>query len=77
MHSDNCQACGSEEFEKDLVTVKLASFHSSLRICKKCLKKNAEDSFKDAAGILSEITKLAESGESAEKRLSRIRKILG
>jgi hypothetical protein len=73
----NCQVCGSEYFESELNTVKLAGFKSSIVACSKCLDKTAEDSFKDAADILNDIVKIAASAKDPEKRLKAIRSLLG
>jgi hypothetical protein len=75
--SMNCQGCGGECFVHDLKTVKLSGFDNSIVVCKECLSKTAEDSFKDAADILKDIVKIAASSKDPEKRLRAIRSLLG
>jgi hypothetical protein len=73
----NCQACGVEEMEQDLKTVKLAGFYSPLRLCKTCLKRSVYESFKDAAEIVQDISKIATASSNPEERLKKIKEILG
>lgn len=73
----NCQCCGEEFSSPDLKTVKLSGFDSSIVVCPVCISKTAEDSFKDAAGILKDIAKIATSSKDPEKRLRAIRSLLG
>jgi hypothetical protein len=75
--SINCQGCGNECFVSDLKTVKLSGFESSIVVCENCISKTAEDSFKDAAHILSDIAKIAESQNDPESRLKAIKSLLG
>jgi hypothetical protein len=76
--SANCQTCGCEYLETDLSTVKLAGFDTSIIICKSCLAKAVETSFKDAADIIGEIISIAKdsSEKDPEIRLRLIKALL-
>jgi hypothetical protein len=77
IQSLNCEACGVEEIETELTTVKLSSFTKPLHICKICLARKPEESFKDAADILGEISAIATGSSNPEERLKMVKKILG
>jgi uncharacterized Zn finger protein len=74
----NCDACGSEELETDLKTVKISSFSRPITICNSCFSITPEESLKRAAQILLEINSLSEKKDNdPEQRLKMIMKILG
>jgi hypothetical protein len=73
----NCQACGTEYIESELHTIKLAGFNSTITVCKSCLDKTVETSFKDAADILGDIVSIAKSEADPEIRLNLIRNLIG
>jgi hypothetical protein len=73
----NCQACGSENFNSDLQTIKLSGFIYPICVCKTCISRTAEDSFKDAAELLNDIVAVAVSNNDPESRLNMIKAIIG
>jgi hypothetical protein len=76
--SENCQACGHEHFNTDLHTVELSGYKRAVRVCEECLKRTAEADFRDAAEIVKDIAKIADSKHAdPEERLNRIRELLG
>lgn len=76
--SINCQACGSEYFETELTTVKLAGFTGPISICKECLNKTVEDNFISAAELLNEVVLIARcTSNNPERRLKAIKSLLG
>lgn len=76
LYAINCDACGAECLNNETHTVKLSCFDRSMRICGKCMTASAEQSFKDAAEIMSEIVSLAKRDDDAEDRLELIRRLL-
>lgn len=75
--SANCQACGSEHLETELKTVKLSSL-GVIAVCESCLSQSAEESFKDAAELLDEITLIARAtSDNPERRLRAIKALIG
>lgn len=77
IESTNCQACGLECSSSNLKTVKLSGFISLISICEDCVLRTAEDSFKDAAGILGDIISIAKSTNDPERRLKQIKFLIG
>ena len=76
--SENCQACGTEHFNTDLNTVKLSGYNRAFRVCDECLKHTAAANYRDAAEIVNDIVKIAESKHrDPEERLNHIRSLLG
>lgn len=76
--SVNCQACGSEQLESDLHTVKLSGFGGPIAVCKSCVSMTPETSFKDAAELLDEIVFIAKAtSNNPERRLREIKKLIG
>jgi hypothetical protein len=76
--SENCQACGTEHFNTDLNTVKLNGYKRAFRVCSECLKHTTEANYRDAAEIVNDIAKIADSKQGdPEERLNQIRALLG
>lgn len=75
--SVNCQACGAEHFETDLMTVNLSSL-GVIDVCESCATKTAEVAFASAADLLDEIMLIARaSGMNPELRLRQIKSLIG
>ena len=77
VYSANCDACGSEQFNTDLHTIKLAGHQRAFKVCSNCYEQSAEDSFKGAAEIVRDVAKLATEKCDPEERLAKIKKLLG
>jgi len=76
--SENCQACGTEHFNTDLHTVEMTGYKRGFKVCDECMKHTTEVNYRDAAEIVSDIAKIADSDHAdPEERLNRIRALLG
>lgn len=60
VYADNCQACGQEHLNIELIPVKLGNKAlSRLRICLGCLAhSNTYDDYKEAAELIMQTSKL-------------------
>ena len=74
--SGNCQICGSECLGEELNTITISGF-DALEACSVCLKKTAEEHFKDAADLLEEIVLIAKTTSgNPERRIRAIKELV-
>ena len=74
--SGNCQICGSECLGEELHTITISGF-DALEACNSCLKKTAEEHFKDSVDLLNEIVLIAKTTSgNPERRLRAIKALI-